>query len=36
VTALVLEWAFEHRTELLENWRRAAARKPLRPVPPLE
>lgn len=36
VTALVLEWAFEHRTELLENWRRAAARKPLRPVLPLE
>jgi len=36
VTALVLEWAFGHRKELLENWRRAAALRPLRPVPPLE
>ena len=25
VVALVLEWAFEHRSELLENWQRAVA-----------
>ena len=36
VTALVLEWAFAHRDELLENWRLAAAHKPLKPIAPLE
>jgi hypothetical protein len=36
VTALVLEWAFEHRAELMDNWQKAAAGKPLNPVPPLE
>ena len=36
VTALVLEWAFEHRKDLLDNWRRASERKPLKPVRPLE
>ena len=36
VVALVLEWAFEHRTELLENWQRAVAQEPLQPIAPLE
>ncbi len=29
VVALVLEWAFEHRGELMENWQRAVAQEPL-------
>jgi hypothetical protein len=36
VVALVLEWAFEHRSELLENWQRAVAQVPLQPIAPLE
>jgi len=36
VVALVLEWAFEHRSELLENWQRAVAQEPLQPIAPLE
>lgn len=36
VVALVLEWAFEHRNELLENWERAFTEEPLQPVAPLE
>jgi hypothetical protein len=36
VVALVLEWAFEHRDELLENWQRAVAQEPLQPIAPLE
>jgi hypothetical protein len=36
VTALVLEWAFLHRDELLENWSLATARKPLKSIKPLE
>ncbi len=36
VVALVLEWAFEHRSELLENWERAVAQQPLQPIAPLE
>lgn len=36
VIALVLEWAFEHRDELMENWQLAMAKKPLRKIPPLE
>jgi hypothetical protein len=36
VQALVLEWAFLHREELRENWRRAAAHEPLSPIDPLE
>lgn len=35
VVALVLEWAFAHRQELLDDWERAAAGQPLLPVPPL-
>ena len=36
VIALVLEWAFEHRDELKENWKLAMTKKPLRNIPPLE
>jgi hypothetical protein len=36
VTALVLEWAFLHRVELQKNWDRATAKKPLKPIVPLE
>jgi len=35
VTANVLEWAFEHRRELMENWNLAVAKKPLRKIAPL-
>jgi hypothetical protein len=35
VVSLVLEWAFEHRGELLENWERARQQRPLRPIDPL-
>lgn len=34
-TALVLEWAFQHRDELLADWELAMARKPLKPIQPL-
>lgn len=34
--SLVLEWAFEHRQELLENWRRAERRENLMTIPPLD
>ena len=36
VVALVLEWAFEHRSELHENWQRAVAQEPLQPIAPLD
>jgi hypothetical protein len=36
VIGLVLEWAFEHREELLEDWELAKAKKPLQPIPPLD
>jgi len=32
----VLEWAALHRTELLANWQRARAGKPLVRIAPLE
>ena len=35
VTSLVLEWAFEHRDELQEDWDLAMAGKPLRKIDPL-
>ena len=35
VAALVLEWAFQHREELLENWRRAERREELHHIEPL-
>src|SRR5438477_8433566 len=34
--ALVLEWAAEHRTELLEDWRLAENHQPLNDIDPLE
>ena len=36
VIGLVLEWAFEHREELMEDWELAKAKKPLRAIPPLD
>jgi len=36
VIGLVLEWAFEHRDELMENWELTKAKKPLRDILPLE
>lgn len=33
---LVVEWAIEHREELLEDWQLAQAHQPLRRVAPLE
>lgn len=35
VLSLVLEWAFEHRKELAENWELARAGKPLKKINPL-
>lgn len=32
----VLEWYNLHRDELMENWNRARARRPLRKIDPLE
>ena len=34
--AMVLEWAADHRAELIENWRLAEAHQPLNPISPLE
>jgi len=36
VISLVLEWAFEHRDELAEDWSLAVAGRPLRKIAPLE
>jgi hypothetical protein len=36
VRNLVLEWAFDHRDELLTDWELAKLRKPLQLIPPLE
>jgi len=35
VVSLVLEWAFEHREELMENWRRAERKEDLQEIEPL-
>jgi hypothetical protein len=35
IITYILEWAFEHREELLENWRRIEERKPLQKIKPL-
>ncbi|MFZ4699013.1 MAG: DUF4160 domain-containing protein [Candidatus Methylumidiphilus sp.] len=35
IVSLVLEWAFEHREELLSNWELASAKKPLNKIEPL-
>ena len=34
--SLVLEWAFEHRQELLENWKRVEQREGLSMIDPLD
>lgn len=34
--SLILEWAFQHRNELLEDWQRCETREPLRKIAPLE
>jgi hypothetical protein len=33
---LLLEWLEEHQQELRENWELAQARKPLKPIAPLD
>ncbi len=35
VISLVLEWAFEHRDELIEDWELVTAKKPLHKIAPL-
>ena len=35
IVSLVLEWTFDHREELMENWKLAMAKKPLRSILPL-
>lgn len=36
VVAMILEWAFEHRVELMDNWERVLEQTPLQPILPLE
>jgi hypothetical protein len=35
IISLVLEWAFQHREELMENWRRVELKEDLRKIEPL-
>ncbi len=35
VISLVLEWAFEHRDELMADWELVMAKEPLRKIAPL-
>lgn len=35
VVSIVLEWAFEHRKELLEDWNRAQKHEDLKKIKPL-
>jgi hypothetical protein len=35
VVSLVLEWAFQHRDELMENWNRAERKEALAAIEPL-
>ncbi|MBW2059858.1 MAG: DUF4160 domain-containing protein [Deltaproteobacteria bacterium] len=35
-TSLVLEWAFQHRDELIANWERAQRNEPLEEIEPLD
>ncbi|HCJ79781.1 transcriptional regulator [Peptococcaceae bacterium SCADC1_2_3] len=35
VISLVIEWAFEHRDELMEDWELATTKRPLRKIPSL-
>ena len=34
--AMILEWAFAHRDELMENWKLAEDHQPLKRIKPLE
>lgn len=34
--SVILEWAFEHRKELIENWHKAEGGENLSTIPPLE
>lgn len=34
--AMVLEWAFAHRNELMEDWKLAESHQPLKQIDPLE
>lgn len=36
VIHLVLEWAFDHRGKLMENWSRATERRPMEPIYPIQ
>ena len=36
VISLVLEWSFQHREELMNDWKLAVAKKPLQKISPLE
>ncbi len=35
IVALVLEWSFEHRNELLDDWELVAKKEELKKIPPL-
>ena len=35
ITSLILEWAFEHREELLEDWELVERKEELKKIPPL-
>lgn len=35
IVAFVLEWAFQHRDALMENWQRIEREEDLRPIEPL-
>ena len=35
-TSLVLEWAFQHRDELMERWEKAQKKEPLEEIKPLD
>jgi len=35
IVTLVLEWAFQHREELLENWNRVQQREEIQKIEPL-
>jgi len=35
VISLILEWAFDHKKELTENWNLAEEKQPLKKIEPL-
>ncbi len=35
VVTIVIEWAFQHREELMENWRRVERKEQLKAIEPL-